>query len=88
MRASEEDPDPHEEGPLFSTWSFQPRRETLDDTAGLPETPAPVSSLSSLSHGLKSPLSLQVLAELSALYMVASGNHTFKKERRQQNNHI
>lgn len=60
--------------------------ETLDDPARLPETLAPVSSLSSLSHELKSLLSLQVLAELSALHMVASGSHTF--ERRQVNNHI
>lgn len=86
IRSSQEDPDPHEwsSGPR-STQSFEGQSETLQGTASVPETLAPVSSLSSLSHGLKSLLSLQVLAELSALYMVASGNHTFLKKT--SNNH-
>lgn len=76
---SKEDPDPAEAWKLGPTQGFR-HSGTPGDTAGLPETLAPVSSLSSLSHELKSPLSLQVLAALSALHMAASGNHTFLKK--------
>lgn len=68
--------DPDLDGPqnLCSAPSFETLvKGTPGDTTRLPETLVPVSSLSSLSHELKSLLSLQVLAELSALYVVASG---------------
>lgn len=85
IRFSKEDPYPAEVQNLGSTQSFYTWCEILDNTRGLPETLAPVSSLSSLSHELKSLLSLQVLAELSAPHVVAFGNHTFLKI---SNNHI